>query len=159
MQTEPIEHALRDAAQSVLETMCFTMVEGDAPSEFSTATDLVRTRMTFSGAWSGRFELKAQLASARMIAGSFTGESGDDMPVERVTEVMCELANMVCGSTLSHLARSHLASDRVFDLSSPQVLPCVVTGDPPPIGAVTAAMGLDLGDGVVAFSMSVDSTG
>jgi CheY-specific phosphatase CheX len=149
VQSEQIAVALGDAAQTVLETMFFMMAEGEAEPMFAPDADLMRTAMTFNGHWTGTFEVRTPVACAHMIAQSFVG-ADDEMTPENVSEVMCELANMVCGSTLSNLA-----NDRIFDLSKPQV--CAAEEHVATANAVKVAKGLDLGGGVVAFAMSIEA--
>jgi CheY-specific phosphatase CheX len=147
VQTELVATALGDAAQAVLETMFFMMADGEAEPVFPPDAELMRTAMSFKGHWSGTFELQTPVECARMIAESFVGSDGD----VAVGEVMCELANMVCGSTLSNLA-----NDKIFDLSKPQV--CAAAEQTGSTGAVTASKGLDLGGSVVAFAMSIEAS-
>jgi CheY-specific phosphatase CheX len=144
VETEHIAVVLGDAAQNVLETMFFMMAEGDAEASFPPDIELLRTSMTFTGEWSGTFELQTPVACARAIAESFAG--ADD--AEEVGEVMCELTNMVCGSTLSQLA-----GDKIFDLSAPRLEPAANI----PANAVTASRALNFGDGIVAFALAIEA--
>ncbi|HYA18729.1 MAG TPA: chemotaxis protein CheX, partial [Bryobacteraceae bacterium] len=111
------------------------------------------TALSFKGHWSGTFELQTPVECAQMIAKSFVGAGdSDNMPPEAVGEVMCELANMVCGSTLSNLA-----NDRIFDLGKPQICTAAATETLAASNTISAAKGLDLGGGVVTFAMSIES--
>jgi CheY-specific phosphatase CheX len=156
ISSEHVGTVLSDAAQTVLETMFFTMAEGEAPPEHPVGAELMHTAITFSGEWRGTFDLQMPVACAQTIAESFVGaEPGEEMPEERVGEVICELANMVCGSTLSHLA-----SDKIFDLSAPRLRPgtepiCTESLSMP--NAVKAARGLNLGDAVVTFALAIEA--
>jgi CheY-specific phosphatase CheX len=153
MQSEHIGAVLGAAAENVLEVMFFTMAEGDADPVFPPGTHLIRTAMNFSGEWSGSFELQAPLDCARAIAENFAAaDCAEEMPEETVAAVMCELASMVCGSTLCQLA-----SDKIFDLGAPRVLSSIETDARPAANAVAGSRGLILGDGVVAFAMAIEA--
>ncbi len=144
MRTELVAEALGDAAQSVLETMFFMVAEGEAEPVFPAETKLIRTSMTFTGWWNGTFEMRTAVNCARTIAESFVGMD-EDMSPTGVSDVMCELANMVCGSTLSHLAQ-----DRIFDLSAPSTGPAAEC-------EMTAVRGLMFGDGLITFAMAIEA--
>jgi CheY-specific phosphatase CheX len=149
---QQIAAVLGSAAETVLETMFFTMAEGDAEPVFPPDTDLMRTAIAFTGEWSGTFEMQTPMNCARTIAESFVGaDEPDGMGADKVSEVMGELANMVCGSTLSQLA-----SDKIFDLGAPRRLHSDEPDVPFAAYAVTASRGLNLGDGVLAFAMAID---
>ena len=116
MRTEAICQAMGTAAQNVLETMFFTIPEGDAEM-VGTGEPTLCARLNFSGDWSGEFTVQVPVNAAREIAANFAGaldpaEISDD----KTGEVLSELANMVCGSTLGMLDR-----DKLFDLGSPRV--------------------------------------
>jgi CheY-specific phosphatase CheX len=146
VRSEFVGDVLSEAAQTVLEKMFFMMADGDAEPVFAPDTELLRTSMSFSGWRSGTFEVQTPMSCARSIAESFVG-ADDDMTADGVSEVMCELANMVCGSTLSHLA-----ADRIFDLSAPSSVAL-----PASEYTVTAQRGLMLGDGLVTFAMALEA--
>jgi CheY-specific phosphatase CheX len=153
IHSEHVGAVLQNAAETVLETMFFMMAEGAADPVHPPQTEMMRTALSFSGEWSGTFELDVPAACARSIAESFVGiDDCGEIPPERVGEVMCELANMICGSTLSHLA-----SDKIFNLSAPHV--CTSTEHIRCQGThtVMAAKGLNLGEGVVSFAMAIEA--
>jgi CheY-specific phosphatase CheX len=153
VQSEQIAEVLGSAAETVLETMFFTMAEGEAEPIFAPETELMRTAIAFSGEWSGTFEMMTPFSCARTIAEGFVGaDEMEQMEADKVGEVMGELANMVCGSTLSQLA-----NDKIFDLGAPRQLH---SGEPnlsAAANAVTASRGLNLGEGMVAFSMAIET--
>ena len=151
MQTEMISDALGDAAQSVLETMFFVSPEGTAEPAYPQEVPLLGVGLTFSGEWSGTFELQTPITSARTLAEGFVGTlDPSEVEGDKTTEVICELANMVCGSTLTRLA-----GDKIFDLGSPHLVSL------PPLPRVaapadsTATRALDLGFGVIAFTLTI----
>jgi len=153
VQSEQIAEVLGSAAETVLETMFFTMAEGEAEPAFPPETNLMRTAIAFSGEWSGTFEMQTPFSCARTIAESFVGaDELEEMSADKVGEVMGELANMVCGSTLSQLA-----NDKIFDLGAPRQLRSGDPMIPVAVDAVTASRGLNLGEGVVAFAMAIEA--
>lgn len=108
-----MSEALGSAMQSVLEKMFFTMPDGEANGEHLPTHH--RVGMTFTGAYWGNFELRITPDLARAIAENFTGVMDrDELPDEKVLEVVAELTNMICGATLSHWT-----GDKMFSLGSP----------------------------------------
>ena len=57
-------------------------------------------------------------ASARMLAAGFLGEDEGMLTDSQPGEVVCELANMLCGSLVSKLE-----SEESFDLAPPELVP------------------------------------
>ena len=155
MQAETIRAAIGSAAETVLETMFFTMPESEAEPVFPLDTKVLRTAMTISGAWSGSFELNASVDSARTIAGNFLGEFDPaEVTDEQVSAVLCELANMICGSTLSHLD-----GEKIFDLGSPESSLVSGSGENQTVSsALGAAYGMNMGDGIITLALAVAET-
>ncbi|MGE5487665.1 MAG: chemotaxis protein CheX [bacterium] len=110
--------ALAEAAGEVLETMFFTAVspaEQDAPAA---ASRELTAGVRFKGAPSGMLTLAIAEAPARRIACNFLGaEDESALTDSQVSEVIGELANMICGSVLSRIE-----SDTTFDLDKPAPL-------------------------------------
>jgi CheY-specific phosphatase CheX len=108
-----IQAALESAVEEVLETMFFTAVLGSAagppPHESqrtATATGEKRdltAELSFQGDLAGRVLISVSSNLARVIAASFLGSEEDDVSDSQTCEVICELANMICGSALSRL--------------------------------------------------------
>ena len=131
--------------------MFFVVPEGTADPACPGDVPLLGVGLTFSGEWCGTFELQTPLSSARTLTEGFIGTLDPaEVEDEKTAEVICELANMVCGSTLTRLA-----GDKVFDLSSPHLmnlphrLPVAAPKD------ATATRALDLGFGVIAFTLTI----
>lgn len=157
MRTETIAEALRASTLTVLETMFFAMPDGEAkvPWAYPPGERLVCATVAVTGDWSGRFQLTAPQRSMRTLAESFTGVmSPEEIGDEKVGEVVRELCNMICGSTLGHLA-----DDRIFDLGSP-VCYCTEESVPEELGSGpgSAACGYELGDGVLTVQMALRAT-
>jgi CheY-specific phosphatase CheX len=112
---------MSQAAQEILETMFFATAE-DASEPEPWPAGLMTTELRFEGALSGWFSIHVQEACARTIAANFAGVMApDELNPDTLVGVLCELANMVCGATLSRLE-----PDAIFNLSSPHLVlePC-----------------------------------
>src|SRR5262249_49805087 len=96
-----------EAVTAVLETMCFAMVspeEAVENAESLAAALLTYVQVSFSGARRGRFILASSRDAARVLAPDFLGlDPGEEPSDSGVEEVLAELANMICGATLSRL--------------------------------------------------------
>jgi CheY-specific phosphatase CheX len=151
MKTESMGDVLGDAASMVLETMFFTLPEGYTERHLPADAPVVHAVLSFSGAWSGTFELKTPVDSARAITQGFIGAMEPaEVSDERVSEVICELANMVCGSTLSQLG-----DDKIFHLGTPHLVH-VAYGTSLERGG-TVVRSLDLGgDGLLALALTIE---
>ncbi len=114
IQAEP--GLLGQTAREILETMFFMSPE-DAVEPNPAPEDLLTAELRFEGALSGWFRIQLQESCARAMAGNFSGVMDpSELSAESVAGVLCELANMVCGATLSRLD-----PDAIFNLSSPQL--------------------------------------
>jgi len=98
-----------------METMFFSFVLGDglAPPEPS-----MSARLDFHGEPSGSFGVAVAIDSSRQIAAGFLAQEADEISQNQIEDVVCELANMICGSVLSRLE-----SDRAFELGHPELAP------------------------------------
>jgi CheY-specific phosphatase CheX len=115
MPSSGLEPALFDSAVEVLETMFFTSVLGDA-SDLPTDTSWVSAELSFRGTRSGRFGVTVAAPAARIIAANFLGRQEELIFEAETGEVVCELANMLCGSVLSRLE-----TEATFELSNPRL--------------------------------------
>lgn len=115
IQPEPA--LMAQVAREILETMFFVSPE-DAAEPNPYPADLLIVELKFEGALSGWFSIQVQETCARSIAGNFAGVmDSSELSPEAMTGVLCELANMVCGATLSRLD-----PDAIFNLGSPQLI-------------------------------------
>jgi CheY-specific phosphatase CheX len=142
---EQTPDALAAAAEEVLETMFFTTIEGRLdlwpdPAEAVTAT------LPFFGELSGLFRLDVSLASARRIAAAFLAAEPEALPPDRIGEVVCELANMICGCTLSKLR-----GKSVFELLMPHL-----ESDPDSTAEPSLSHVFQLEDGLLRVSLQVE---
>ena len=116
MQTDQVHDSLGTAAREVLETMFFTTLEDRTPPPQWSGPAMVVT-IDFTGRQSGRFQLQLLESYARILAANFSGaEDPAELNSETTSEVIREMANMVCGDTLSRL--SPLA---IFSLGEPRI--------------------------------------
>lgn len=108
------ERILSDAARQVLEAMFFTSME--EPAEDPPAPGML-IDVAFRGELQGRFQVRIQENCARALAANFTGSfDPEELTEAAIGQVMCELANMLCGATLSQLS-----PETIFDLDPPRV--------------------------------------
>ena len=136
---------LSAAAADVLETMFFSQVMGEVPVSGTAGEAALASRLQFSGARSGVFTVRVTEAAARVIAANFLAEEANEPDATQVQEVICELANMMCGAVLSRLDRgAH------FDLTPPALV------DPLATMPEANSRAFDIGDGEVAVFLHVD---
>lgn len=105
------EQVFLEAASEVLETMFFTGVEAGDASEDG---EILSAELTFTGHISGRFGVRVSERSGKLIAANFLGT--DEATRAQAAEVLCELANMLCGSVLSRIE-----SEARFELRHPEL--------------------------------------
>lgn len=109
------DNLLADGAGHVLEAMFFTSVEPEPAGDLPAPT--IQVKVAFHGELTGHLEVHLDDAFARVLAGNFTGNfDPSEMSETDVAQVMRELANMLCGATLSRLSPG-----TIFDLDAPQV--------------------------------------
>ncbi len=105
--------ALGEAVQTILDTMFYTGCWEAAAQP----SDAVCARIHFHGEPSGEFEMFLERGAARKLAAAYLGLEESDLPEPAEEEVACELANMICGATLSRLH-----PDSVVRLESPELV-------------------------------------
>jgi chemotaxis protein CheY-P-specific phosphatase CheC len=115
-EVELVAH-LRPAFTEVLETMFFTSVIDICATGAAAGPPPIISRLRFRGDPSGVFEIGMTGDAARRLAAAFLGEDEQELSESRTGEVVCELANMLCGSFLSRMG------DFTFELSHPEIVP------------------------------------
>jgi CheY-specific phosphatase CheX len=115
MQVCDLSQLFTDSASDVLETMFFTCVLGETESE---PEDPISARLDFKGDPSGSFGLSLSHAAALQIAAGFLALEESEIAQEQVSEVICELTNMLCGTLLSRLE-----NESCFELQHPYLAP------------------------------------
>jgi CheY-specific phosphatase CheX len=113
-----LERALRDSVKDVLEKMFFVETLGESHLDGPASADQITAQLTFQGQPPGALTMRVTSAAARQIAADFLGVDEQEVSDLRVAEVVCELANMICGSVLSRVE-----SATAFQLSTPQIVP------------------------------------
>jgi CheY-specific phosphatase CheX len=109
---------LAAAAEEVLATMFFTDIYGPAQPHASGACRRLAARLRFEGTPSGVFALSVSVPAVRTLAANFLARDDEEaLPDAQLESVVCELANMICGSLLSQVK-----TEERFRLSSPEVL-------------------------------------
>lgn len=139
--------ALAAAVRDVLETMFFACVYGETQGG---GTGGIEARVPFGGERPGEFRLAVSPLAAREIAASFLGiDDQSQIAEEQVRDVVCEIANMVCGSALSRLV-----PDLAVELQPPRMAEPAADDASPPQTALT----FDLGDGSLTAAMRFEKT-
>src|SRR5580698_7386137 len=95
------EPALRESTVEVLEKMFFISDVGGPVPESDSAAPEIAARLTFDGSLPGWLALRMSKMAARSIAADFLGEEVETLTDRQEKEMVCELANMICGSVLS----------------------------------------------------------
>lgn len=112
-----VEQSLRESVEEVLETMFFLTVEQEVDWADVAAKEHLFAEMDFQGAAEGRLELAVSADLAPMLASGFFGKDESELSEAEIRGVVCELANMLCGSVLSRLE-----SGSLFALGAPQMM-------------------------------------
>jgi CheY-specific phosphatase CheX len=116
MSERKYDELVSGAVEAVLETMFFSAPLGPAEPEIGNSA--VAARLAFHGNPSGRLDVHLSEPSAQPLAAGFLGEEEETLTASQPGQVVCELANMLCGSLVSKLE-----SEASFDLTSPELVP------------------------------------
>ena len=128
MKASDFASLLPDHCSEVLDAMYFTTIleatiePNEAASEIECAQDRslpqaddFAFQLRYTGDVSGRFGLCLGASTARSLAANFLGEEETDISPTEVSEVVGELANMLCGAVMSVVPSKHK-----FVLSHPE---------------------------------------
>ncbi|HEY7392072.1 MAG TPA: chemotaxis protein CheX [Bryobacteraceae bacterium] len=146
-----LERALTECTEQVLEQMFFVQpVEEPVPQQSPQAGDSshISVDVGFSGEPSGRLLLRISKPAARSIAADFLAEDEAVLSEQQVGEVICELANIICGSVLTRVE-----SRTSFRLGSPRLLLHIPESEMRP----AAVRSLDLWNGNITIAMTTES--
>jgi hypothetical protein len=126
MMVESISDLILSSAEEVLGTMFFTPVFGRLKPDSPGSGDPEcggGVRLCFLGgthsdisAPGGHLDLEVSCAAAQLIASNFLAVEGT-VSAYRVDDVLCELANVICGNIMSTLA-----SENGFAMLSPEMV-------------------------------------
>ena len=144
MNNRDLGRSLDAALEQVLERMFFIGVLGDALPEDSAAQP-VRARLSFAGSPSGSLELRISRSAARSVAADFLVVEESDLTGTQVDDVVCEMANMICGAALSRLETD-------IRLDAPRVLEGAATTNRP----ASVLRSLDIGNGTITVQLEFD---
>jgi CheY-specific phosphatase CheX len=148
-----VREALRDSVNEVLEKMFFVEALGESPDSAPDGTEPaaeIAARLTFDGEPSGSLTLRLTSAAARPIAADFLGTDVETVSDRQVEEVVCELANMICGSVLSRVE-----SATIFNLAAPQIVQPTGHAAASPD---TSSYAVDLSDGTLTVTVTPGTT-
>ncbi len=149
MEANEIKTALASAVEDVLETMCFTTVlsseQGTVPRGVDGGALAITAALRFHGCPSGGFRVSVPQTLARVLGAGFLGVDESEVSDAQAGDVVCELANMICGSVLSRLE-----SETTFRITHPELIPA----EPGFEGPSTCGR-FDLGDGVLTASLQL----
>jgi CheY-specific phosphatase CheX len=142
---------LAAATSEVLETMFFTGVDGPARAGGSAGVPRLAARLGFEGTPSGVLTLSVSEPVMRALAANFlAAEEGETLSAGQLGSVVCELANMICGSLLSRVK-----TEEHFRLSSPELIPEGAPGPAePPSQSLVVSDGV--GEGVVDLWLALE---
>ncbi len=146
MRRNELESVLVETAGAVLESMFFTTIHDSSDWPNETATPQISARLNFHGETSGSFGVRTPVETGRAITSNFLGIGAESITEAQIGEVVCELANMLCGSALSRLEGYSR-----FDLSHPEL-------DPPGTlcpAEVTSSRLLQIDEGNLAVWLSI----
>jgi CheY-specific phosphatase CheX len=139
-----VDRVLHESVDEVLEKMFFIRSLGDSVGA-SGGPEII-AHLTFEGRPSGSFTLRAGWAAARSITADFLGMEEVELSESQVSEVVCELANMICGCALSRLE-----CDFQFRLGMPVLLTSA-----PQVGGVAVSRAVELYNGAIAVTMNIE---
>ena len=118
---------------------------GGEPADGSVIT----AHLAFRGDPSGSLTLRIGALGARAIAADFLGAEETDLSDREVGEVVCELANMICGSVLSRVE-----SAATFRLATPRLVELLET----PAGERSAEYTVEISGGFMVVSIETEAT-
>jgi len=145
-----IQQLLDEAVTEVLETMFFATPLG--PAEPQSGAPVLDARLVFQGHPSGALNVCFSTASAKSLAAGFLGEEEDALTDAQPGEVVCEFANMLCGSLVSKLE-----DDEQFDLSSPELALSEPVAGASPENLIMARQSYELDNGILTVTLHLEA--
>lgn len=114
---ESLQSVLQQSVEEVLEKMFFIRSLGVMGDGAGVPESELVSSLAFEGQPSGCLTLRVSGGAARSVSADFLGVEEDELSSKQVGEVVCELANMICGSVLSRVE-----SSATFRLAHPELL-------------------------------------
>jgi hypothetical protein len=146
------DQLLSGAVDAVLETMFFAVSMG--PAEPETGPEVLEARLAFRGNPSGTLGVRLSAASARLFAAGFLGEDEETLTDSQPGQVVCELANMLCGSLVSKLE-----DEESFALASPELVPAASETAAGSQALPTARQSFELENGIITVTLRLEVAG
>ncbi|SPE26563.1 CheC, inhibitor of MCP methylation [Candidatus Sulfopaludibacter sp. SbA6] len=147
--------ALAESVDEVLEKMFFVRTLGEPRDQ--AGEPAVTAHLTFDGDPPGWLTLRVTAAAARSVAADFLGEEESELSQRQIGEVVCELANMICGSVLSRVE-----SNTTFRLATPQLIASGEEGEPagrqPGIPPSATTLAAQIGSGAITVIFNTETT-
>ena len=137
--------ALEEALNDVLERMFF-VGSGEAAPEAENSRPGIQASLEYKGDVAGWLRLGTTEAAARGLSADFLGCAEEDLAESAIREVICELANMICGAVLSRMAPS-----AAIRLGSPRITGCEASP-----GANLTSCSVRTGRGIVTVTLSME---
>jgi len=147
MTEQEVQEALRAAATEVLETMFFVCLDEGVESAEQPPESAPAVKITFRGQPSGQMRLQLTASAARSIAADFLGADQDSVAERQVSEVLREMANMICGAVLSRVE-----SAAVFRLDEPVLL----EADQQAVAPAAVSLQMPLSNGTLSLTMCLE---
>jgi len=144
---EALRETISGALNQAMEAMFFDAAEPIEECDCAGRAEMVTVCLWFHDAMDGEFLLSTPLPTALALAASFLGLDTNEMDRSHAEQIVCELANIVCGSALSRLEPSS-----ELRLSPPLVTPRLCNGDNDAIYQHYRLL-----DGCLAVSLHIDS--
>jgi CheY-specific phosphatase CheX len=144
-----LQQTLESSVEEVLEKMFFFSAPEEPGGSEGPREPEIAAQVGFVGVPPGVLKLRVTRNAALSIAADFLAVEARELHEEQVTAVVCELANVICGSVLSRIG-----SAAAFRLGAPRLVLCpeTVRGAPDDAaehtvemfgGALTVAMAMD----------------
>ncbi|MBL8217679.1 MAG: chemotaxis protein CheX [Bryobacterales bacterium] len=95
-----LSQTLRDITAEVLETMFYLFPEEEQAEDGPQSEAPITSAFRFEGEPSGLVVISISAAAARTAAANFLALDEEETGMEKVAEVVCEMANMVGGCLL-----------------------------------------------------------
>ncbi len=143
-----LDGLLAGAVTGVLETMFFAeAISAGAPE----GLPALAAALSFRGRPSGEMTVCVSTAALRPLAAGFLGEDEANITETQAAEVICEIANMLCGSVVSQLE-----SEKSFDLASPRLIPAHHSGLESQTGHQTTSQTFAIQSGTLTVALRME---